>query len=98
MAMLDIAEPLLIRSWPSKLDNVSWHLHVRNLVLTALSLKSVAGGIPSGMVPFECLVKECHEEASLPEQLVRQRARYVTPVSNMRQVLIVSAAPSDLQV
>ncbi|GHJ85389.1 hypothetical protein NliqN6_1791 [Naganishia liquefaciens] len=36
---------------------------------------SVAGGIPSGMTPFECLVKECHEEASLPEQLVRQRAK-----------------------
>ncbi|KAJ9125501.1 hypothetical protein QFC22_000462 [Naganishia vaughanmartiniae] len=36
---------------------------------------SVAGGIPSGMTPFECLVKECHEEASLPEKLVRQRVK-----------------------
>lgn len=32
---------------------------------------TVAGGIPSGMSPFESLVKECMEEASLPDEIVR---------------------------
>ncbi|KAN0096604.1 thiamine pyrophosphokinase-related protein-like protein [Hyaloscypha variabilis] len=32
---------------------------------------TVAGGIASGEVPFECLVRESEEEASLPEDLVR---------------------------
>jgi 8-oxo-dGTP pyrophosphatase MutT (NUDIX family) len=36
---------------------------------------AVAGGIASGEVPFEGLVRECEEEASLPEALVRERAR-----------------------
>jgi len=36
---------------------------------------TVAGGIASGEVPFEGLVRECEEEASLPEALVRERAR-----------------------
>ncbi|KAF6745973.1 nudix hydrolase 20 [Ephemerocybe angulata] len=34
---------------------------------------TVAGGIPSGMSPFESLVKECMEEASLPDNVVRNR-------------------------
>ncbi|KAH8090619.1 NUDIX hydrolase domain-like protein [Filobasidium floriforme] len=36
---------------------------------------SVAGGIPAGMVPFESMIKECEEEASLPESLTRKLVR-----------------------
>jgi 8-oxo-dGTP pyrophosphatase MutT (NUDIX family) len=35
---------------------------------------TVAGGISTGEVPFECLVREASEEASLPEDLVREGA------------------------
>ena len=31
---------------------------------------TVAGGLPSGMTPSESMIKECMEEASLPEDLV----------------------------
>lgn len=33
---------------------------------------SVAGGIPAGMRPFECMIKECDEEASLEQNVVRR--------------------------
>lgn len=36
---------------------------------------AVAGGIATGETPFESLVRECAEEASLPEDLVRSRAK-----------------------
>lgn len=36
---------------------------------------AVAGGIASGESPFESLVRECKEEASLPEALVRSRVK-----------------------
>ncbi|EOA87056.1 hypothetical protein ACJQWK_08744 [Exserohilum turcicum] len=36
---------------------------------------AVAGGIASGESPFESLVRECAEEASLPEELVRSKAK-----------------------
>ncbi|KAF2688234.1 thiamine pyrophosphokinase-related protein-like protein [Lentithecium fluviatile CBS 122367] len=36
---------------------------------------AVAGGIASGESAFECLVRECGEEASLPEDLVRSRVK-----------------------
>lgn len=36
---------------------------------------AVAGGIATGEMPLECLVRECEEEASLPEELVRSRVR-----------------------
>jgi 8-oxo-dGTP pyrophosphatase MutT (NUDIX family) len=36
---------------------------------------AVAGGIASGESPFESLVRECAEEASLAEELVREKAR-----------------------
>jgi 8-oxo-dGTP pyrophosphatase MutT (NUDIX family) len=36
---------------------------------------AVAGGIASGESPFESLVRECGEEASLPEDLVRKNVR-----------------------
>ncbi|KAF2793639.1 thiamine pyrophosphokinase [Melanomma pulvis-pyrius CBS 109.77] len=36
---------------------------------------AVAGGIASGESPWESLVRECGEEASLPEELVRSKAK-----------------------
>ncbi|KAK0100850.1 hypothetical protein ONS95_007297 [Cadophora gregata] len=42
---------------------------------------SVAGGVPIGVEPFECLVKEAGEEASLSEDLTRQSAKAVGCVS-----------------
>ncbi|KAH6721986.1 thiamine pyrophosphokinase-related protein [Leptodontidium sp. MPI-SDFR-AT-0119] len=42
---------------------------------------SVAGGVPVGVEPFECLVKEAAEEASLSEDLTRQNAKSVGCVS-----------------
>ncbi|KAJ7839017.1 nudix hydrolase 20 [Mycena olivaceomarginata] len=42
---------------------------------------TVAGGIPAGMPVFEALVKECMEEASLPEELVRAHVRAVGCIS-----------------
>ncbi len=42
---------------------------------------SVAGGIPAGMKPFEALVKEAMEEASLEEDVVRGLAKCVGSIS-----------------
>lgn len=42
---------------------------------------SVAGGIAAGESSFECLVRECQEEASLPEELVRKNLKSVGTVS-----------------
>lgn len=36
---------------------------------------TAAGGMSTGEEPFECLVRECMEEASLPEDIVRARAK-----------------------
>ncbi|KAF2272978.1 thiamine pyrophosphokinase-related protein-like protein [Westerdykella ornata] len=36
---------------------------------------AVAGGMASGETPLECLVRECAEEASLPEDVVRARVK-----------------------
>jgi hypothetical protein len=44
-------------------------------VCTPADVQSVAGGIPAGMTPLESMVKECDEEASLPEEFVRSRLR-----------------------
>ena len=38
---------------------------------------SAAGGIPSGEMPFEAMVRECEEEASLPEEIVRKSLKQV---------------------
>ncbi|KAF8607140.1 hypothetical protein BDV93DRAFT_520039 [Ceratobasidium sp. AG-I] len=38
---------------------------------------SVAGGIPYGMTPFESMIKECEEEASLSEEVSRKSLRVV---------------------
>jgi len=42
---------------------------------------TVAGGIATGEAPFESLVRECAEEASLPEDLVRKGAKAVGAVT-----------------
>ena len=42
---------------------------------------TVAGGIPAGIPPFEALAKECEEEASIAEDIVRKYARSVGVVS-----------------
>ena len=42
---------------------------------------AVAGGIASGESPWESLVRECGEEASLPEELVRSKAKAAGTVS-----------------
>ncbi|KAJ7235151.1 NUDIX hydrolase domain-like protein [Mycena haematopus] len=46
---------------------------------------TVAGGVPSGMPMFEALVKECMEEASLSEDLVRAHVRSVGCVSYLHR-------------
>lgn len=43
---------------------------------------SAAGGIASGDTPFETLVRECEEEASLPSELVRRHAKAAGTVTN----------------
>ena len=42
---------------------------------------TVAGGIPTGESPFECVVRESMEEAGLPLELVRSHARAVGTVN-----------------
>ncbi|QRW13353.1 NUDIX family hydrolase [Ceratobasidium sp. AG-Ba] len=42
---------------------------------------SVAGGIPHGMTPFESMVKECEEEASLSEEISRKSVKAAGAVS-----------------
>ncbi|KAH7355291.1 thiamine pyrophosphokinase-related protein-like protein [Rhexocercosporidium sp. MPI-PUGE-AT-0058] len=36
---------------------------------------TVAGGMATGETPLECVIRECGEEASLPEELVRENVR-----------------------
>ncbi|KAK1974328.1 NUDIX domain-containing protein [Colletotrichum cereale] len=42
---------------------------------------TVAGGLMTGEDPFECVIREADEEASLPEQVVRHQAKYVGGVT-----------------
>jgi len=42
---------------------------------------TVAGGLMTGEDPFECIIREADEEASLPEALVRDHARNTGTVS-----------------
>lgn len=42
---------------------------------------TVAGGLMTGEDPFECIVREADEEASLPESVVRQGAQPVGTIS-----------------
>jgi 8-oxo-dGTP pyrophosphatase MutT (NUDIX family) len=44
---------------------------------------TVAGGIKSGVTPFQTIVEEAAEEASLPEALIRQRAQCRGVISHM---------------
>ncbi|ELU42869.1 DUF2461 domain-containing protein [Rhizoctonia solani AG-1 IA] len=54
---------------------------------------SVAGGIPVGMSPFESMVKECEEEASLTEDVARKHLKSVgeifSPKLNMCTICFV---------
>lgn len=45
----------------------------------------VAGGMPVGYTPFECAVKECHEEASLTETVSRKRLRSTGSITRVCQ-------------
>ncbi|KAI0101553.1 NUDIX hydrolase domain-like protein [Nemania sp. FL0031] len=42
---------------------------------------TVAGGLMTGEDPFECIVREADEEASLSERVMRERARFVGMVT-----------------
>ncbi|KAI2641207.1 NUDIX hydrolase domain-like protein [Xylaria nigripes] len=42
---------------------------------------TVAGGLMTGEDPFECIVREADEEASLPEQVMRERATFTGMVT-----------------
>ncbi|CAJ2501883.1 Uu.00g047360.m01.CDS01 [Anthostomella pinea] len=42
---------------------------------------SVAGGLMTGEDPFECMVREADEEASLPEAVMRERCRFTGMVT-----------------
>ncbi|KZL81130.1 nudix domain-containing protein [Colletotrichum incanum] len=42
---------------------------------------TVAGGLMTGEDPFECVIREADEEASLPEQVVRHQTKYVGGVT-----------------
>ncbi|KAI0964871.1 NUDIX hydrolase domain-like protein [Xylaria arbuscula] len=42
---------------------------------------TVAGGLMTGEDPFECMVREADEEASLPEKLMREKARFTGMVT-----------------
>ena len=42
---------------------------------------TVAGGVAYGEMPFECIVREAAEEASLPEDLVRRNTKSVGAIT-----------------
>ncbi|KAF7558797.1 hypothetical protein G7046_g5348 [Stylonectria norvegica] len=42
---------------------------------------TVAGGLMTGEDPFECVIREADEEASLPDELVRSQAKFVGNVT-----------------
>jgi isopentenyldiphosphate isomerase len=46
---------------------------------------TVAGGLPAGENPLDCIVREAEEEASLPEALVRKYATAVGVLSYIQQ-------------
>lgn len=62
---------------------------------------TIAGGIPSGMSPFESLVKEAMEEGSLQEDVVRKHTRAVGSISYFYQSVFLAfciATNSDLKI
>ncbi|KAI2473554.1 NUDIX hydrolase domain-like protein [Annulohypoxylon bovei var. microspora] len=42
---------------------------------------SVAGGLMTGEDPFECMIREADEEADIPEELMRERAKFTGMVT-----------------
>jgi hypothetical protein len=75
--------PLLLRDPHSRFTLFRWPGMLDN---------SVAGGIPSGLGPWESMMKESMEEASLAEDIVRSHAYPIGAVSYFfRYVLIGSS-------
>ncbi|KAH8156632.1 hypothetical protein CIB48_g11614 [Xylaria polymorpha] len=65
----DAAAPYGIRIWvPRRAPNKSTYPGMLD--------NTVAGGLMTGEDPFECIVREADEEASLPEDLMRARAKF----------------------
>lgn len=58
------------------LDTGFW-LKVLCTVYKFADEQTVAGGITAGMRPLETMIKECDEEANLPEDFVRARLKWV---------------------
>ncbi|KAI0898679.1 NUDIX hydrolase domain-like protein [Annulohypoxylon nitens] len=42
---------------------------------------SVAGGLMTGEDPFECIIREADEEAGIPEELMKERAKFMGMVT-----------------
>jgi hypothetical protein len=57
----------------------------------------VAGGITAGMLPLDTIVKECDEEASLPESLVRKHVRWVLDVHTIGRVISHATIKTEQQ-
>lgn len=51
---------------------------------------TVAGGLMTGETPFECVIRESEEEASLPERIVRDHAR---PAGTIRYIYVTASRP-----
>jgi 8-oxo-dGTP pyrophosphatase MutT (NUDIX family) len=56
---------------------------------------TVAGGIQSGETPFECIIREAYEEASLPTDLTRNKARSAGVVTYVTTTDASSISNSD---
>ncbi|KAI1822240.1 NUDIX hydrolase domain-like protein [Xylaria intraflava] len=70
----DAAAPHGIRIWvPRRAHNKSTYPGMLD--------NTVAGGLMTGEDPFECIVREADEEASLPAQVMRERAKYMGMVT-----------------
>ena len=63
---------------------VGWRSRTKSVAPGQLD-NLVAGGTPAGLGPWECLVKEAEEEASIPAELARQ-ARPVAQIAYVMQV------------
>ncbi|KAI0838946.1 NUDIX domain-containing protein [Hypoxylon sp. FL0890] len=63
--------PVRMKRAAAPLFGIASHLHTYPGKLDS----TIAGGVRADESPFECIVHEADEEASLPESLVRQQAR-----------------------
>ncbi|KAH7173625.1 NUDIX hydrolase domain-like protein [Fusarium flagelliforme] len=70
----DDTSPYGVRLWvPTRARNKS--------TFPGMLDNTVAGGLMTGEDPFECVIREADEEASLPESTVRQNAKFVGNVT-----------------